>query len=181
MRPATGHATGWLLNSTTVVTAGHCVLTRNKENERLILESAEIIGGFKGRKTDKAVDRRYGCRVVIPEEYWKSQVWQGDVALIKVSPEFPSSTKPFSCSDTPKSGTRRVGVVGYPTDKCDGERMYESYEVMALQPVGGLLKHNIDTYTGTVGTQIPNTYPLEKFSSSANQGSRQLRLSDSPH
>lgn len=148
-----GIATGWLLNSTTAVTAGHCVLTKSSKGDQLTLYSAEIVSGYRGSKSDHDVESRFGSIVAIPRQFWEnSGRRRNDVAFIRVSVPFSTSAKPLPYIHTPTLQNRRVGVVGYPGDKWDGN-MYESFQIMDIQPRDGLVKHKVDTNGGNIASR----------------------------
>ena len=112
-------ATGWLIESDLLVTAGHCAYDWSHSYGRLTHVKAYI--GYTGKDTTKDTEQvqlRMGVRVATTEGWLTngSSDSRGDVSFIRVSKPFTGIT-PFKYLATPSSGSNvRIGVVGYPGD-----------------------------------------------------------------
>ena len=113
-------ATGWLINSDTIVTAGHCSYDWSHSLGRLTTVKAYI--GYNGKESVKdnnnnAVQFRTGKRIAAPQGWLTSGDNEPrDVSFIQVDRPF-TGTKPIKYQPTPLTGSKVVlGVVGYPGD-----------------------------------------------------------------
>ena len=113
-------ATGWLINSDTIVTAGHCAYDWSHNLGKLTHVKAYI--GYYGKESIKddrnsAVQFRTGKRVAVLEDWLTSGENESrDVAFVEVDSPF-NGIKPIKYQPTPLTGTNVVlGVVGYPGD-----------------------------------------------------------------
>ncbi len=112
--------TGWLINSDTIVTAGHCSYDRSHNLGRLTHVKAYI--GYHGKESIKdnkkyAVQFRTGKRVSIPQGWIADEKNEPrDVSFIQVDRPYTQIT-PIQYQRTPATGTQVIlGVVGYPGD-----------------------------------------------------------------
>lgn len=115
-----------------IVTAGHCVFDHTYKFGKASQIRAYI--GYRGRGSinDPGVQFRSGVRVATPKEWITSDINRAnDIALIQVEQAF-ANVRPFSYQPTPVLVDLRLGVVGYPIDKMQGDEsgaeMYEMYK-----------------------------------------------------
>ncbi|KAJ9131063.1 hypothetical protein NKR23_g11900 [Pleurostoma richardsiae] len=147
-------ATGWLIDSSTVVTAGHNVYDWRDG----YLVSVKAFTGYYGPKSeyDPKVDRRHGRCVILPYAWIAKEYENYDVALIALEKPFTISTS-VKYTNTPETETKRyLGVVGYPTDLDNGDSMYEGFveTTYDLSKYGMMLAYQVDTMGGNSGSPV---------------------------
>ncbi|KAJ8126851.1 hypothetical protein O1611_g6788 [Lasiodiplodia mahajangana] len=147
------YGTGWLLDRTTVVTSGHCVIGRM---ERMC--STQVTIGF-------GTDNPMTCRGthVLPHWAWfRDFNTAHDLAVIRIDNGNDEAGLPWRTC--PRTGGLDVFVMGYPSFK-DPELMRKKLRNPNLQEsrdeldckvavTKGLLKHEASTWNGSSGCPI---------------------------
>lgn len=129
-------ATGWLITSDLIVTAGHSVFDWSYKKGRLTQAKAYV--GYNGKASLNdpkcGVQFRQGSQVATPSEWLKYKGMKAyDLAFIKIQQPF-SGIVPINYGDTPKNGQSIIGLVGYAGDIADkysgekGAHMYEMFQ-----------------------------------------------------
>ncbi|KAK6343015.1 hypothetical protein TWF718_008393 [Orbilia javanica] len=142
-------ATGWLINSDTIVTAGQSAYDWTFGLGHLIEVKVYIRYAGKESVESGVSEFRYGKYVTLPTEYLKGPRDHYNVAFIKLAAPF-ENVQPLEYLETPRRNEEVIGVVGYPADLEGGEYMYETCQVFdydlarnnmlfsyALDPTGG--------------------------------------------
>jgi hypothetical protein len=155
-----------------LVTAAHCVFLKpdSKSSTSEIrgrkwfgsLQPADFLKvyiGYRGKSsvpdTDGEVAFRYGTCVAVQKEYIEPGPGKShktyDVAVVKLSSPF-TDANPIKYVGTPDTGTMHLGVVGYPRDKEEGERMYMQFEddqqFDLRKSEFNMLRYGISTFRG---------------------------------
>ncbi|KAK7192796.1 hypothetical protein DPSP01_011217 [Paraphaeosphaeria sporulosa] len=147
--------TGWLVNSTTVATAGHCLYDR--EDTGGYLQYIKVYFGFHGSSSTKEATciYRHGVSAAIPAEYLKAQSYQHDVGFITLNQPV-TDIEPVKYTSTPKKTSLKLGVVGFPGDRDFGQYLYEHWEDVDIDLASNdvLLSYKIDTTGGQSGSPI---------------------------
>jgi V8-like Glu-specific endopeptidase len=113
------------------VTAGHLALERERGFGYLQIAKVQI--GYEGQTSagDPNLETRYGISVATPFEFLEEENYGRDVAFIQLNRPF-TDISPFAYRDTPISGTSKIGIVGYPSDKNLDEYMFERFETVGF-------------------------------------------------
>jgi hypothetical protein len=130
--------TGWLIKDDLLVTAGHCSYDWKYKWGRATEVKAYI--GYKGKNSvnDRNVQFRSVKQIVTTEGWLKARGARNfDVGFMQVDKPFTGIT-PFKFEETPATGDKVLGVVGYPGDLSNqgegGALMYEMFlQVNRLQ------------------------------------------------
>ncbi|KAK8119663.1 uncharacterized protein PG998_004289 [Apiospora kogelbergensis] len=158
-------ATGWLIRSDLLVTAGHCAFDWGHNLGRLVQVKCYI--GYNGHESihdaRAHVQFRSGKRVATTLEWMTAKNNRNfDVSFIQLDRPFEGIT-PYLFADTPLSGTASVGVVGYPGDLKDektkevGAHMYEMFQSNTwnlAESQWRMMEYQIDTYGGNSGSPV---------------------------
>ncbi len=152
--------TGWVIDSSTIVTAAHDLCDPKKDlgdNLHAIAIRASI--GLKGNpaETRPKMERRRGRCAAVHWAWYAHMKEQNDFAIIKLEKPF-QDVQPMAWKDTPSSAQKsRCRVVGYPVDLPKNNKrattchMYESeddkfaYDLIADDYT---LKYSLDTFGG---------------------------------
>ncbi|WYZ41108.1 hypothetical protein EsH8_V_000003 [Colletotrichum jinshuiense] len=159
---------GWLVREDIIVTAGHVVYDWGHRLQSAIEVKCYI--GYCGRASvgTPDVQGRFGQQIITTAEWIEAAGNRThDVAFIKVNRPFTGHLKLFRFRDTPLIAQVRLGVVGYPGDKCledqngkgveKGARMYEEFAYVDYD-VGKnkrhMIEYQISTFAGQCGAPI---------------------------
>ena len=154
-------ATGWLIASDLIVTAGHTAFDWSYRLGQLTHAKAYI--GYDGKTSvddpSSSVQFQAGERVATTSEWLRSKGMRAyDLAFIKVRGSF-TDVHPMKYEDTPKSGMAILGLVGYPGDLTDkyseekGAHMYETFTSCTWDLESSeytMLEYALDPYGGNV-------------------------------
>ncbi|KAI1754930.1 trypsin-like cysteine/serine peptidase domain-containing protein [Xylaria castorea] len=167
---------GWLIDDSTVVTAGHCVYNIARSghwSENLgIVRAVDIevhIGYARGKCSGSSdVESRKGKWVLTHHEWYDKQEKDCDIAMIRLEDAFEHPRTFRYVNETPRKGeNEEIHVVGYPADVplyfqqnmpegSAGQVMYESSRTMTWdldKPDTGLT-YRADTYRGNSGGPV---------------------------
>jgi len=142
------YGSGWLLNDTTLVTAGHCVYS-----EQGYLRSVKIWIGFGSPKEyQDHREFRVGVCVATPVA-WIQGESRHDVAFIKFWEPFTAAA-PLPYMETPLRGKLCVTVAGYPEDSLPYMQKSSGMLDWNLKKSGFKLLYKHDTYGGNSGSPV---------------------------
>ncbi|KAJ2978385.1 hypothetical protein NUW58_g7515 [Xylaria curta] len=167
---------GWLLDDSTIVTAGHCVYRIERSSDRRmnygLLRAVEIevcIGYARGGASGSSnMESRKGKWVLTHHEWYDRQEKDCDIALIRLQDAFEHPRGFPHVNETPRRGENEtIYVVGYPIDipphlrqtmpeDTTGHIMYESSRSVTWDldnPDTGLT-YRADTYAGNSGGPV---------------------------
>ncbi|MCJ1465212.1 hypothetical protein MMC07_003828 [Pseudocyphellaria aurata] len=156
---------GWLLDSSTVVTAAHCVY--DFREKKFAVKVVVHIGRHTQKNTaiNTKKEHRLGASVAINWGYYVSQKTQYDIAVIKLDRPF-NDASPVAWQDCPPLVNKpTVRVVGYPGDLPEGanksEQGHDMYvsecQIQAsyrLRDNNFELEYMLDTWNGNSGGPI---------------------------
>ena len=154
-------ATGWLIASDLIVTAGNSAFNWSYKMGRLSQVKAYI--GYNGKASANeptySTQFRQGNQVAANAEWLRSKGNRSyNVAFIKVDQPF-TGVVPINFQDTAPSGTSFLGIVSYAGDIADqntGEKGAHMYELFSSttwnleESEYSMLEYNIDPCGGTL-------------------------------
>ncbi|KAF7558156.1 hypothetical protein G7Z17_g50 [Cylindrodendrum hubeiense] len=153
--------TGWLVRPDLLVTAGHVVFDWKYQFGASTQIKCYI--GYNGASSvgSPTVQARYGRKVVTTGEWINEPIRPKDVAFIQLQSPFTGNLRPIAFTDTPSSGDKILGVVGYPGDRNMGDeigaQMFELFERtdydLDRNPMN-MIEYRISTYAGQSGAPI---------------------------
>lgn len=151
--------TGWLIKDDLLVTAGHCVY--DWENNMGRVSHIKAYVGYKGKSSVGTSDVQCvtGEKVVTHSAWVNGRKRVHDFAIVKLRDKFAGVT-PFKYNPTPLTGTKVLGIVGYPADKSSGNEsgacMYEQFANVTfdLRDTENQLAYTISTYAGQSGSPV---------------------------
>lgn len=122
--------TGWLIAPNVIATAGHSLFDR--EDKGGCLKSIKVYFGYHGPDSVKKTtfESRWGISAALPAGYMQASLSQPhyspDAGFVVLDRPV-TDIRPVQYLSTPDKENRRLGVVGYPSDKDSGYRMYEDW------------------------------------------------------
>ena len=155
-----GSCSGFLVNSTTLVTAGHCMV-----NERECADNRWIFG-FKDQVTELHADQVYSCKKIVSQRYVYTKKEISDYAVI----ELDRPVKNYKPLKTRKFGRVRLNTplivighpLGLPMKATDGAVVSRMNKVERETPLRSFILRanyftaNLDAYGGNSGSPVFN-------------------------
>lgn len=138
---------GWLVNSTTVVTAGHCVYSRGQW-----ASTVTVIPAMSDRDKSR-FGEFYATKLTTTKAWATASSPPDDIGLIRLHADVEQeSFFNFSGDVSPE---HTLLVIGYPGDKHNGRFMYYA-EGQAGNIANDVISYAIDTYGGQSGSPVFN-------------------------
>ncbi len=149
-QPLGGDCTGFLVNSNTLITAGHCV--ENSEN----LESRAFVFGF--HKSNSVVSTEFNSDQVYYGKKLVAQRLSGemDFAVIRLDRNVTNSNiSPLEVQKNQKKifNNMKVGAIGYPNGLPVKLAFGEKTRILDVSNIN-IISANVDTYGGNSGSPV---------------------------
>lgn len=155
-----GSCSGFLVNETTLVTAGHCMISEKECNDH------KWVFGFKEGVTELTADQVYSCKKIKHQRYVYSEKEVNDYAVIELDRKV-TSFKPLKLRKFgwPRFNTPLVVVghpMGLPMKATDGGVVSQMNDMeredkwQSLKLRRNYFTANLDAYAGNSGSPVFN-------------------------
>ena len=154
------YGTGWLIDASTVITAGHNLYgPYTVGRQRVDGYASEVLVqlGVHGELADPDVEKQYGHYTAVHWGYYRTKNERHDFAVVKLRSPFKEYV-PIAFDKPSLTGSGvHLQVVGYPgdlkgsQDSRQGFRMFQSEGSVTynIKQDGDMIYHTLDTYKGS--------------------------------